>query len=278
VKNIHLSFIGGGNMARSLIGGLLQNDWPANQIHVADPNPEQAAGLRQVNPAITLSSDNASAAESADVVILATKPQVVQSIARELKDIVQDQKPLIVSIAAGIRSADICRWLGGNLPIVRCMPNTPALVQSGATGLFANKDVSERQKELAEQLLRSVGITVWLDEEKQLDAVTALSGSGPAYFFLVIESMQAAAEKMGLSAETARILSIETAFGAARLALESEDDVAILRQQVTSKGGTTESALLELEKSDLRGSFYNAMSAAENRAEELAEQLGKDSL
>jgi pyrroline-5-carboxylate reductase len=193
-------------------------------------------------------------------------------------DIVQKQRPLIVSIAAGIHSADIDRWLGKNLPIVRCMPNTPALVQSGATGLFANKHVSEHQKELAEQLLRSVGITVWLDEENQLDTVTALSGSGPAYIFLVIEAMQAAAEQMGLASETARMLSIETAFGSAKLALESEDEVAILRERVTSKGGTTEKALQVLENGGLRNLFYNAMKGAEERAEKLAEQMGKDSL
>ncbi|RUM93444.1 MAG: pyrroline-5-carboxylate reductase [Thiothrix sp.] len=278
MKNTRLSFIGGGNMARSLIGGLLQNDWPANQISVADPNPEQGTRLHQINPAIILSSDNIAAAKSADVLVFATKPQVLQSIAREVADSVQKQRPLIVSIAAGIYSADIDRWLGKGLPIVRCMPNTPALVQSGATGLFANKHVSEPQKELAEKLLRSVGITVWLDEEKQLDIVTALSGSGPAYIFLVIEAMQTAAEQMGLTSETARMLSIETVFGSAKLALESEDEVATLRERVTSKGGTTEKALQVLENGDLRNLFYNAMKGAEERAEKLAEQLGKDSL
>jgi len=278
MKNTRLSFIGGGNMACSLIGGLLQNDWPANQISVADPNPEQGARLHQIDPAIILSSNNIAAAKSADVLVFATKPQVLQSIAREVADIVQKQRPLIVSIAAGIHSTDIDRWLGKNLPIVRCMPNTPALVQSGATGLFANKHVTKPQKELAEQLLRSVGITVWLDEEKQLDIVTALSGSGPAYIFLVIEAMQAAAEQMGLTSETARMLSIETAFGSAKLALESDDGVATLRERVTSKGGTTEKALQVLENGGLRNLFYNAMKGAEERAEKLAEQLGKDSL
>jgi len=278
MKNNRLSFIGGGNMARSLIGGLLQNGWPANQICVADPSPEQGSLLHQINPAIILSSDNLAAANSADVLVFATKPQVVQSIAREVAEIVQKRRPLIVSIAAGIRSTDIDRWLGKKLPIVRCMPNTPALVQSGATGLFANEHVNNSQKELAEQLLRSVGITVWLNEEKQLNIVTALSGSGPAYIFLVIEAMQTAAEQMGLSSEIARMLSIETAFGSAKLALESQDEVAILRQQVTSKGGTTEKALQILENGGFRDLFYNAMKGAEERAEELAEQLGKDSL
>lgn len=265
-------------MARSLIAGLLQNDWPAKRICVADPNHGQAEWLRRISPDLILSSDNSVAAEFANVLVFATKPQVLQHIARELAGIVQKQKPLIVSIAAGIHAADIDRWLGGGLPVVRCMPNTPALVQSGATGLFANKDVSEAQKELAERLLRSVGTTVWLNEEQQLDAVTALSGSGPAYIFLVIEAMQAAGEQLGLSPQTARMLSIETAFGAARLALESEDEVAVLRERVTSKGGTTEQALAVLENGDLRDLFYNAIKAAEKRAQELAEELGKDSI
>ena len=278
MKNNRLCFIGGGNMACSLIGGLLQNNWPAEKICVADPNPEQGTRLQQINPAIILSSDNIAAAQSADVLVFATKPQILQNIAREVADIVQKQRPLIVSIAAGIRSADIDRWLGKGLAIVRCMPNTPALVQSGATGLFANKHVRNAQKELAEQLLRSVGITVWLNEEKQLDTVTALSGSGPAYIFLVIEAMQTAAEQMGLSPDTARMLSIETAFGSAKLALESQDEVAVLRQRVTSKGGTTEKGLEILENCGLRDLFYNAIKGSEERAEELAEQLGKDSL
>jgi pyrroline-5-carboxylate reductase len=278
MENNQIGFIGGGNMARSLIVGLLQNAWPATQIYVADPNPDQGGLLHQINPDISLCSTNQSAAESANVLVFAVKPQMLQSIARELADTVQKHKPLIISIAAGIQAADIDRWLGSGLAVVRCMPNTPALVQSGATGLFANQHTRTPQKELAERLLRSVGMTVWLEDEAQLDAVTALSGSGPAYFFLVIEAMQNAGEQLGLSAETARVLSIETAFGAAKLALESNDEIATLRERVTSKGGTTEEALRILENGDLRGLFYNAMKGAEERAEELAKQLGKDSL
>ncbi len=271
-----LTFIGGGNMARSLIGGLLHNGWPAQDITISDPDPEQPARLYQLDRALNVTDDNQQAAAAADVVIFAVKPQILQSVCRELAETLTARRPLIISIAAGIRGTDIDRWCGGGLPVVRCMPNTPALVQSGATGLYANAAVSEAQRALAETLMRAVGTTVWLDDESLLNAVTALSGSGPAYVFLVIEAMQAAGEKLGLPAETAALLAIETVFGAAKLALESPESAATLRQRVTSKGGTTERALEVLEAGNIRQLFENALAAASERAEELAEQLGKD--
>ncbi len=271
-----LAFIGGGNMARSLIGGLLHNGWPARNIVVSDPDPEQPARLYQLDPDLSVINDNEAAVATADVVVFAVKPQILQMVCRELADTLQQSRPLVLSIAAGIRSTDIERWCGGDLPIVRCMPNTPALVQSGATGLFANPKVSDAQRALAETLMRAVGTTVWVDDEPQLDAVTALSGSGPAYVFLVIEAMQAAGEKLGLADEVARLLAIETVFGAAKLALESPDSPATLRERVTSKGGTTERALEVLEAGGIRKLFEDALAAARKRAEELAEQLGKD--
>ncbi len=271
-----LAFIGGGNMARSLIGGLLHNGWPARQIVVSDPDPEQPARLYQLDPDLGVINDNDAAAAAADVVVFAVKPQILQMVCRELADTLQQSRPLVLSIAAGIRSTDIERWCGGDLPIVRCMPNTPALVQSGATGLFANAKVSDAQRALAETLMRAVGTAVWVGDEPQLDAVTALSGSGPAYVFLVIEAMQAAGEKLGLADEVARLLAIETVFGAAKLALESPDSPATLRERVTSKGGTTERALEVLEAGGIRKLFEDALAAARKRAEELAEQLGKD--
>ncbi len=271
-----LAFIGGGNMARSLIGGLLSNGWLARNIVVSDPDPEQPARLYQLDPELSVINDNNAAATTADVVVFAVKPQILQMVCRELAATLQNARPLIISIAAGIRSTDIERWCGGDLPIVRCMPNTPALVQSGATGLFANPRVSDEQRALAETLMRAVGTTVWVDDEAQLDAVTALSGSGPAYVFLVIEAMQAAGEKLGLNEEVARLLAIDTVFGAAKLALESPDSPATLRERVTSKGGTTERALEVLEAGGIRKLFEDALAAARTRAEELAEQLGKD--
>ncbi len=271
-----LAFIGGGNMARSLIGGLLQNGWAAGDITVSDPDPEQPARLYQLDRALNVIDDNQQAAATADVVVFAVKPQILQPVCRALAGTLTARRPLILSIAAGIRSTDIDRWCGGGLPVVRCMPNTPALVQSGATGLYANDTVSEAQRALAETLMRAVGTTVWLDDETLLNAVTALSGSGPAYVFLVIEAMQAAGEQLGLPTETAALLAIETVFGAAKLALESPENAATLRARVTSKGGTTERALEVLEGGHLRQLFADALAAASQRAEELAEQLGKD--
>lgn len=271
-----LTFIGAGNMARSLVGGLLANGWQGTQITLADPSPEVSAKFANLGPGLTFSTDNLAAISGADIIVLAVKPQVLQTVCRSLTLSFGSARPLIVSIAAGILITDIDRWLGGDFPIVRAMPNTPALVQSGATGLYANNAVNETQHALAESLLRAVGSTVWLPSEEQLNAVTALSGSGPAYYFLVMEAMQAAGEHLGLNTETAKLLSIETAFGAAKLALESEESPATLRENVTSKGGTTEQALLSLEQDGLRDLFIKAMSAAKQRAEELAKELGTD--
>ena len=187
----HICFIGGGNMASSLISGLINNQYPSNKITVTDPDKLKLEHLKQ-QFSIHVEIDNLKAVESADVLVLAVKPQVLKSVCDNIKDITQKTKPLIISIAAGIRSTDIERWLGGNHALVRCMPNTPALIQAGATGLFANSTTSSEQKNIADQILRSAGITLWVDNESQLDAVTAVSGSGPAYFFLFLEAMQAA--------------------------------------------------------------------------------------
>ncbi len=275
-KSKALTFIGGGNMARSLIGGLLNNGWLAYQITVSDPDPEQPSRLYALDSGLNVTADNIAAVANADVVVLAVKPQILQTVCRELATTLQVNKPLVISIAAGIRSVDIDRWLGGHMPIVRSMPNTPALVQSGATGLFANATVTPEQRELAETLLRAVGVTVWVEQEDLLDAVTALSGSGPAYFFLIMEALQAAGESLGLRREIAKLLSIETAFGAAKLALESGEDPAMLRARVTSKGGTTERALEVLEAADIRKTFAEALAAAAHRAQTLANELGTD--
>lgn len=275
MKHATLAFIGGGNMARSLIGGLLNNGYDSKAIHVADPSPETLQSLSAHYPVQTF-TDNTAAIANADVVILAVKPQQLQFVCRELADHWQ-QDSLLISIAAGIRLHDIGRWLGNeNAAIVRAMPNTPSLVQAGATALCANSHVKEQQHELAESILRAVGLALWVKDEAQMDAVTALSGSGPAYFFLVIEAMQAAGTQLGLPDDTAKLLALETAFGAAKMALESDESACVLRQRVTSPGGTTERALQEFEHGDLRGLFAKALSAAAQRADELAEQLGQD--
>jgi len=268
-----LAFIGAGNMARSLIGGLIADGWDPTCISVADPDTAQLSSLASSFRVHTETS-NRKVVEACDVVVLAVKPQVIREVALDLADVVQARKPLLISIAAGIRAADLQRWLGGDCALVRSMPNTPALVQSGATALFATGSVSVSQRDVAENILRAVGLALWVEDEEQMDAVTALSGSGPAYFFLVIEALQDAGQMLGLNEKTARLLALQTAFGAAKMALESSEDAAILRQRVTSPGGTTEKALEVLEQGGLRALFNSALTAASDRSRELAKQLG----
>ncbi|MBL1456752.1 MULTISPECIES: pyrroline-5-carboxylate reductase [unclassified Methylophaga] len=270
-----LAFIGGGNMARSLIGGLIANGMPAENIHVADKHAATLESLNRQYPVQTFTS-NQKAIEGADVIIIAVKPQQLQEVVKALHSSWQE-KQLLISIAAGIRIEDISRWLDKpQAAIVRAMPNTPALVEAGATALFANEYVNHKQHELAESILRACGLAIWLNEEKHMDAVTAVSGSGPAYFFLVMEAMENAAIELGLPQETARLLCLETAFGAAKMALESGESASTLRKQVTSPGGTTERAIHELEDGGLHGLFENALVAAALRARELANELGQD--
>jgi pyrroline-5-carboxylate reductase len=271
-----IAFIGGGNMARALIGGLVGHGWPQEQLRVADPDPMQRKLMLDQYGAVHVNSDNARTADGADVVLMAVKPQVLKAAAQALARSIQHRKPLIVSIAAGIRTIDLERWLGGDLAIVRCMPNTPALVQSAATALYANRSVTREQRTAAEMILGAVGMTVWVEEEAQLDAVTALSGSGPAYFLLVMQSMARTGVKMGLAPETALRLTLQTALGTAKLAIDSRDDPAVLRARVTSKGGTTERALAELERGELQRLFERALMAAAERARELARGFGEE--
>jgi len=275
MKQCTIAFIGGGNMARSLIGGLISNQFTAENIHVSDANTEALDNLSSRYNVKTF-TDNLAAIADADVIILAVKPQQLQSVIRQIAPAWQQDK-LLISIAAGIRLNDISRWLDfEGAAIVRAMPNTPSLVQAGATALCANDYVTSAQHELAESMLRAVGLALWISDEKQMDAVTALSGSGPAYFFLVLEALQTAGMELGLPEETARLLALETSFGAAKMALESDESACVLRQRVTSPGGTTERALDVFEQGDLRGMFKQALTAAAQRADELAEQLGQD--
>jgi pyrroline-5-carboxylate reductase len=262
-------------MARALIGGLRADGWPASSLWVADPDPDQRQSLLDRYPAVQVGADNNEAAKAADVVLLAVKPQVLKPVAQALAECVQLSSPLIVTIAAGIRTVDLERWLGGNLAIVRCMPNTPALVRSAATALYANARVAPDQRAAAEMILNAVGITLWIEDEALLDAVTALSGSGPAYFLLVIEAMERAGVKLGLTAEVARQLTLQTALGTARLALAEPIEPAVLRARVTSKGGTTERAIAELEGGRLKILFEHALAAAAKRAGELARDFAE---
>ncbi|MEF3193808.1 MAG: pyrroline-5-carboxylate reductase [Halothiobacillaceae bacterium] len=265
-----IAFIGGGNMARALVGGLIRNDHPVERLCVSDPHAEARAQLEGLG--VCTLADNLKAIEQAQVIVLAVKPQALGPVARELAPALRPDQ-LVISIAAGVRVATLRRWLGGHERIVRAMPNTPSLVQAGATGLFAPVEVSAAERALAESILRAVGTTVWVEQEGLIDAVTALSGSGPAYVFLVMEAMQAAGEQLGLDAATARLLTLETVLGAARLALESGDAPAVLRARVTSPGGTTERGIAALEQAGLRQAFDSALKAARDRADELAKLL-----
>jgi pyrroline-5-carboxylate reductase len=270
-----ISFIGGGNMARSLIGGLIADGRDPNSIWVTDINPQPLEQLRS-RLGVNIAASNTAAVEQAEIVILAIKPQAMHNVALEIREAAQRCKPLIISIAAGIREQDLSQWLGGNLAIVRTMPNTPALVQAGATALYANTQVNAQQRNEAETIMRAVGMSLWLDDEPLMDVVTALSGSGPAYFFLVMEALEVAATRLGLPAETARLLTQQTAFGAAKMALETPEDVATLRVRVTSPGGTTEQAIKVFENGGLRELIDKAVEAATHRSAELATYFAQE--
>jgi len=273
MKQQTLGFIGAGNMAGSLIAGLWADGYDPKKIWASDLDTEKLDSLAS-RFGINTTANNLAVVEKAQVLVLAVKPQSLQEVASGLAATVQRYKPLIISLAAGVTEAAIDRWLGGGNDIVRCMPNTPALVKTGATALHGNDNISAEQRSRAEAVLRAVGVAVWVEREELLDAVTALSGSGPAYFFLFMEAMEEAAVKLGLSQPTARLLTQQTALGAARLAIESDESPADLRRKVTSPGGTTERAIAGFEAGGLRALVLEAMRAAENRAVELSRELG----
>ena len=274
MKNVHITFIGGGNMATSLIGGLIADHVDPGHITVTDLNPQRLQTLTE-HFGVRTATDNAAAIANAQAVVLAVKPQALKAVAEELAGAIQAQRPLVLSIAAGVRSADLQRWLGGDAAVVRAMPNTPALVQTGASGLFASPQVSAPQRELAECILRTAGLTLWLEDEAQMDAVTALSGSGPAYFFRIMEGLEKAATDLGLPRETARLLTLQTALGAAKMALESSDSLTTLRERVTSPGGTTERGLRVMAEKNIDDLLAQVLTAARDRATELADILGE---
>jgi pyrroline-5-carboxylate reductase len=273
MENCTIAFIGCGNMSRSLIGGLIANGVKKDRLLAADPEKEQRQAIAE-QFGIETSADNNTIISKADVILLAVKPQVMHEVVNGLADNVKGKSKLIISIAAGVRLDSITEWLGEQSAVIRVMPNTPALIQAGAAALFANQHSSESQKNTAEAMMRSVGTTIWLESEDQMDAVTALSGSGPAYFFYFMEAMEKAAIEMGLSEDNARLLTIETAVGAAKMALLSSSDPAALRQQVTSPGGTTEQALNTFMQGKLDELVQKAMEAAKQRSIELSESFG----
>jgi pyrroline-5-carboxylate reductase len=268
-----IGLVGAGNMGRSLAAGLLKSGWERDKLVLSDPDSEQRSVVQSLL-GVPVYADNNATVQRADVVVLAVKPQIMREVAERLAAAVQSRRPLVVSIAAGVRIADLERWLGGEVAVVRVMPNTPALVGSGASAMFANPPVTPSQRDLAESILRTVGITVWLPREELLDVVTALSGSGPAYFFIAMEALEKAAIEHGLDAATARLLTLETAYGAAKMALEGGTDPAELRRRVTSPGGTTERAIAALRKGGIERLFAEAITAATARSRELADMLG----
>lgn len=272
MSNPTITFIGAGNMAAALIGGLIADGTEPQAIIATDPDESRRRSLAQTAGIQTL-ADNSEAVTRADIVVLAVKPQTLEVVARDIAEAVQAHRPLVVSIAAGVRSDTLQRWLGGDIALVRSMPNTPAMLQTGATALFATAAVDDEQRNQAESVMRAVGLAQWVEDEALMDAVTALSGSGPAYFFLVMEAMETAGVQLGLPAESARLLTLQTALGAARMAIESTDDPATLRHKVTSPGGTTEQALRQFEQDGLRAMFARALTAARDRSVELSHQL-----
>jgi pyrroline-5-carboxylate reductase len=268
-----IAFVGGGNMARSLIGGLVRQGLPATQITVAEPNAELRTALAR-DFGVAVHDNGAAAADDVQVILLAVKPQVMRPVCESLQPAVRTNAPLVISIAAGIRLDQLQRWCGGDAAVVRSMPNTPALVGAGATGLCANAKVSARQRHQAETILGAAGLTVWIDEEAQMDVVTALSGSGPAYFFLLVEALEDAAVAQGLPREAARALATQTALGAGRMLREDGEAPAVLRQRVTSPGGTTQAALDSFAAHGLRDTVAAAVAAATQRGRELAAGSG----
>lgn len=270
---MNITFIGGGNMASAMIGGLIRKRWPRKAIRVVEIAPAARAGLERAFKVKTQPSLDAASAK-AGCIVLAVKPQQLREVAAAIKPRLSRQ--LIITIAAGIRLRDLSRWLGGYPRIVRVMPNTPALVHAGISGLHAPAALGVSDRAVAERVLGAVGSVVWLEREEDLDAVTAVSGSGPAYVFYFIEALERAARELGIEADVAHRLAVETFTGAARLAARSSDPPETLRSRVTSKGGTTERALVSMEAARIKDAIVRAVRAAAERSRELGDELGRD--
>ncbi len=267
-----ISFIGAGNMASAIIGGMLESGFDAGNIWVSAPDDGHLQSVRE-KFGVSVTTDNRHCAQQADMVILAVKPQVMRDVCADIAPVVQNTRPLMVSIAAGLEAATLDEWLGGGMPLVRVMPNTPSLVGKGAAGLYANDQVKDKQKTMVESVFSSIGSALWVDDETLLHAVTALSGSGPAYFFLMLEALEEAATGAGIPGETARKLAIQTMAGAAEMAGRSEHDPGQLKRNVMSPGGVTERAIQAFEDGGLRELVNKAYSAGYNRSGEMSKEL-----
>jgi len=274
-SHARLAFIGGGNMARSLIGAQRARGVPPASIRVAEPRAETREALA-LEFDVPVFADNAEAVTGVDGVVLAVKPQVMREVCAGIAGPLRESHPLIISIAAGIRIAQIERLLGSRHAIVRCMPNTPALVGAGASGLCANHNVDADQRALAERLLGAAGIVRWVEDEAQMDTVTALSGSGPAYFFLLVEAMEDAAVQLGLPRDTARALAEQTCLGAGHMLADGSETAAVLRQRVTSPHGTTAAALDVFERGGFRELVEQALAAARRRGAQMSAEMDSD--
>lgn len=273
MTNQQLAILGGGNMGRALIGGMLRRGTRPEHITVGESS-EAAREALSADFGVECTADNAAAVEQASVIVLAVKPQVAGTVLAPLQPALQRSRPVVISIAAGIRLAALESWCGAGVPVVRAMPNRPALVGAGATGLFAPPSVADAHREVAARIMQAVGEVIWVASEDDIDVVTALSGSGPAYFFLLAELLTQGAIDLGLGPEAARRLAIATLHGAGQLAHAGDGDLARMRAEVTSKGGTTEAAVKSFEAADLRGSVARALEAATRRSRELAAQFG----
>jgi len=269
-----IAFVGTGNMARAILEGLLSDDYPSASIWATRRQVELLSDLAEQG--VNTSSDNQTAVAAADVVVISVKPQMMRETLQGLAPALQARQPLIISVAAGIDAAALERWAGGDLAVIRSMPNTPSLLKRGACGLYANDRVTDRQRETAEQIMNAVGITLWCENESGIDQVIAISGSGPAYFFLMMEKMIEAGMALGMDACSARKLTLQTALGAAEMAKQTGIEPAELRRRVTSPGGTTEQAILSFERDQLGETVERAMTACRDRAVEMTTQLCKE--
>ena len=270
--NTNVGLIGGGNMGRAIAGGLLRGGMHATNLMIAEPLPEQCDLLRKELYGIMVAEENETVAAAVDTLLFSVKPQILKPVCESLAEIVQQSRPLIMSIAAGPKIEDIDQWLGGGLSVVRVMPNQPALIDQGISALFANERTDESGRDMAEKIMTAVGQVVWLDSESKMDAVTAVSGTGPSYFYLLIDCMIEAGVNSGIDPETARTLAVETARGATSLAAAETESMSSLIERVRSPGGTTTAAFELLDAAGVRGIFAAAIAAAERRAAELAEE------